>query len=178
MQQFTCELYDVTWDRDRLTFRCRRSVIGLAVLVVGVAACYFGLPVLHSAWAGQVDRQYLAGYLSMALLPAGLLVLLLFIATRWGVAHALDRQMGVFLRGRRTVCRLAEVGGVVLIQELAEEGPTYTVYFELKDGQRLRLTPLLRPFSSKDDAERFGKLLGEFLGVDVLINYGSGGDRS
>ena len=170
------ELFDVSADQDLLFFRVGwRALAGTAsLLAVGIA--FFGLPLLVVALRGEIDEDYWAGYLSMTLLPLGLSVILAYVALRWRRLRVLDRGQGLFLDGRSPRCRLTEIDAVV-IREVESEGSTnYEVFFYLQGDKRIKLTPMLRPFTRKEDAQDFAKQIADFLGVDVQVNYPQAAD--
>ena len=85
MRQFTAECFEVTVADGQLTFRYRWGAVGLAVLVLGLATVYFGFPVVECLRTGEVNPDYLAGFVAVALLPAGMVACIGYILSRWRV---------------------------------------------------------------------------------------------
>jgi hypothetical protein len=128
--------------------------------------------------AAMVGLERVAAYGFLALLfatgvfliaVAGGTVLGLLGFLVWGTGlYAADRRSGRFLRGRRDLGPLDQIGAVGLVKDRDAEGDPFWLFeLRLGDGSGRTCPHFSTTFHRAEDAARFASVFAEFLGVPV-----------
>jgi hypothetical protein len=121
------------------------------------------------AWWGFV--VVLWAIFALMFLAGVLLLRMVYGYIRFGTRlHVLDRWHGRFLIGRREICGLGRISGVVLSIETNSEAAEdrFYIWLRLKDGPDLPLRHLGHFGLRDENAGRFVAELAGFLGVPIV----------